>query len=160
MKTSGSKLLLPRGFRPLGFIFIIFGVILGIARFRYGIKPDALNLKMFAFYSSYLESKYLDIIRNNMCEEVVALLLVMGLFFIAFSKEKNETIRISLIRMKALIAAVYLQTAFLLAAILFTFGFAFVYMLIVNMGVFLLFYLIVFRILLSKKRKTKTGTSN
>jgi len=153
LKTGGSKFLLPGGFRPLGFIFVFSGFILGTARFYYGIKPDALNLKIFAFYSSYLESKYLEIIRNNMCEEVVALLFVLGLFFIAFSKEKNESVRVSLLRLKAFSIAVYLQITFLVIAILFTFGFAFVYMLIVNMGAFLVFYIITFRILLYRSRK-------
>ena len=88
-----------------------------------------------------------------MCEEVVALLFVLGLFFIAFSKEKNESVRVSLLRLKAFSIAVYLQITFLVIAILFTFGFAFVYMLIVNMGAFLVFYIITFRILLYRSRK-------
>ena len=83
----------------------------------------------------------------------MALLFVLGLFFIAFSKEKNESVRVSLLRLKAFSIAVYLQITFLVIAILFTFGFAFVYMLIVNMGAFLVFYIITFRILLYRSRK-------
>ena len=58
-------ILLPVSFRFVGILFFMAGLIIGIARFHYGFKPDMLNFKMFAFYSSYLESKYMEIIQNK-----------------------------------------------------------------------------------------------
>jgi hypothetical protein len=129
----------------LGFIFI--GIIIGIIRFYFGQKPDILDMKIFAFYSSYLESKYLEIIRNNMSEEFTGFFILSGLFLIAFAKEKKEDEHTNSIRLRAFIYSFYLNFVFLLGALLFTFGFAFVYMLMINMGMGLLLYILVFRIL-------------
>ena len=141
--------LLPRNFRFVGIIFFITGLLLGVARFKYGFKPDSLNLKTFAFYSSYLESKYMEIIRNNMCEEFTGLFLISGLFMFAFSREKEEKGQFNALRLKSFFIAAYLNFLFLLISLFFTYGFAFVYMLMVNMGFGLLAYIVTFRILAS-----------
>jgi hypothetical protein len=140
--------LLPRNFRFVGIIFFIFGLILGVARFYYGFKPDLLDMKMFAFYSSYLETKYMEIIRNNMCEEFIGFFLITGLFLNAFSREKVENKQKNVLRLKACFISAYLNFLFLLVSLFFTYGFAFVYMLMVNMGISLLAYILVFRTLL------------
>jgi hypothetical protein len=140
--------LLPRNFRFVGIIFFIFGLILGVARFYYGFKPDLLDMKMFAFYSSYLETKYMEIIRNNMCEEFIGFFLITGLFLNAFSREKVENKQKNVLRLKAFFISAYLNFLFLLVSLFFTYGFAFVYMLMVNMGISLLAYILVFRTLL------------
>jgi len=142
--------LMPRNFRFVGIFFFITGAILGIARFIYGFKPDFLDFKLFAVYSEYLESKFLQIISNNMCEEFSALFLITGLFLIAFSKEKSEEQVLNTLRLKAFFVASYLNLLFLIAAIFFTFGFAFVYMLMANMIVFLAAYISAFRIMYLK----------
>lgn len=145
---------MPRSFRFVGIFFIITGAILGIARFIYGFKPDFLDLSLFAIYSEYLESRFLQIITNNMCEEFTALFLVTGLFLFAFSKEKSENQILNTIRLKAFFIASYFNLLFLTAALFLTFGFAFVYMLMVNMIVFLVAYIIAFRILYMKYKAT------
>jgi hypothetical protein len=142
--------LLPRSFRLVGFIFFILGLILGIARFNYGFKPDLLDMKMFAFYSSYLDTKYMEIIRNNMGEEFTGFFLITGLFLVAFSREKGENEKKNELRLKAFFIAAWLNFLFLLTALFFTYGFAFIYMLMANMGIFLLAYILAFRILLRR----------
>ena len=132
----------------MGIIFFIAGLLLGIARFYYGFKPDALDLKVFAFYSSYLESKYMQVLKNNMCEELTAFFLIVGLFFVAFSREAVENEQNNSLRLKAFFITAYLNFLFLLAALFFTYGFAFVYMLMVNIGFSLLVFSITFRILI------------
>jgi hypothetical protein len=143
--------LLPRGFRFVGIIFFIIGLMLGIARFKYGLKPDLLDMKMFAFYSSYLETKYMEIIRNNMGEEFTGFFLITGLFLIAFSREKDENGQKNELRLKAFFIAAWLNFLFLLVSLFFTYGLAFIYMLMANMGISLLAYILVFRILLWQK---------
>lgn len=139
----------------LGILFFLSGVSLGIVRFWYGIKPESLNLKLFAFYSSYLEDKYMQIIRNNMCEEVVTFLIVAGLFMFAFAREKEENERTQAIRLKAFFLTAYLNALFLIVAIFFTYGFAFVYALMANMGFGLLAYIISFRVMLFQEKRKK-----
>jgi hypothetical protein len=144
--------LLPRSFRLVGIIFIIIGLIIGIARFKFGLKPDLLDMKMFAFYSSYLETKYMEIIRNNMAEEFTGFFLIAGLFMMAFSREKDENEQMNLLRLKAFFAAAWMNFLFLLVSLFFTYGLAFIYMLMANMGFSLLSYIVVFRILLWQNR--------
>lgn len=141
-----NSFLLPRNFRFVGIFFFVVGFLLGIARFKYGFKPDSLDLKMFAFYSSYLESKYMEIISNNLAEEIAGFFLIAGLFLIAFSREKTENAKFMDFRLKSFFIAAYLNFLFLLFALFFTFGFAFIYMLMFNMGLSLLTYIIAFQI--------------
>lgn len=147
-----NTFLLPRSFRLVGIFFIVIGVVLGIARFHYGYKPEFLDFKMFAFYSYYIESKYMEVLRNNLGEELAGFFLITGLFLTAFSREKVENELNNQLRLKAFFLAFYLNFLFLLAALFFTFGFAFVYMLMVNMGVGLLAYIISFRFLVLQNR--------
>lgn len=140
--------LFPWRFRFLGIIFFVFGLLFGIARFKYGYKPEIFDLKMFAFFSSYLESKYMQFITNNMCEEITGFLALSGLFIMAFSREKNESELTNRIRLKAFFLAAYLNFLFLCVAFFFTYGFAFVYMLMANIGFNLLVYLVAFRIMI------------
>jgi hypothetical protein len=136
----------------VGIIFFITGLIIGIARFKFGLKPDLLDMKMFAFYSSYLETKYMEIIRNNMGEEFTGFFLIAGLFLMAFSQEKDENEQKNELRLKAFFVAAWMNFLFLLVSLFFTYGLAFIYMLIANMGISLLAYILVFRILLIRDR--------
>lgn len=145
---KNMSFLLPRSFRLVGIIFFIVGLFFGIARFKYGFKPDALDLNSFAVYSSYLETKFMQIVRNNFGEEITGILMVGGLFLMAFSREKTENELTSQLRLKSFFIAAYINFAFLLAAFLFTFGLAFVYILMLNMGIGLLAYIVAFRFLL------------
>jgi len=144
--------LLPRGFRRLGFIFIVAGVILGIIRFYFGIKPALLEGKVFAIYSVFLHSKSMVVIKNQLIEEIVGLLLIIGLFIVAFAREKNEGPEISATRLNAFILSVYLNTFFVIAAILFTYGIAFIYMMIISLFLQLSFYIFSFRIMIYIER--------
>jgi len=147
--------LLPRVFRPFGFIFIVAGVILGIIRFYFGIKPDLLEGKVFAIYSVFLHSKSMVVIKNQLIEEIVGLLLMIGLFMVAFAREKNEGPDINAIRLNAFILSVYLNTLFVIAAILFTYGIAFIYMLVISLFLQLSFYIISFRIFVYTERNKR-----
>jgi hypothetical protein len=144
--------LMPRSFRFVGIIFFSMGLIIGMTRFYFGIKPEVLEIKVFAFYSSYLQTKFMQFISNNMIEELTGVFLISGLFLIAFSREKMEEAYINAIRLKSFFISAYLNFFFLLTSLFFTYGLAFVYMLMLNMGVSLLIYIIAFRILLFLNR--------
>jgi len=144
--------LLPRSFRFVGFTFTIAGTILGIMRFYFGFKPDMLDQKVFAVYSVYLKTKTLKIESNQLIEEIVGLLVILGLFMIAFAREKNENPQVSSIRLKAFFISFYLNAIFLIASIIFTFGLAFIYMTILNLLLPLSIYIIAFRILVGIER--------
>ena len=143
---------MPAKFRFVGIIFFILGFIFGVARFKYGFKPEILDMKMFAFQSSYIQTKYMEFIGNNMGEELTSILLLVGLFLIAFSCERDESEEFNGFRLKAFFISAYANFLFLIAAIFFTFGLSFVYMLMLNMGFGIMVYIVAFQGILIKSR--------
>ncbi len=140
------NLLLPASFRIIGYISVVFGVLAGILRFKEGIKPEFLTRKVFAVFSSFLENKYFEYIKNNLGEEICTFFIIAGLYMIALSREKRETEVVSELRTKSMIISMYITLAFLTLSIWTTFGFAFLYMTIIAMAVMPLSYIILFRI--------------
>jgi len=140
------NLLLPASFRIAGYISLLFGVLAGILRFKAGVKPEFLTRKVFAVFSSFLENKYFEYIKNNLGEEICAFFIIAGLYMIALSREKDETEAVSELRAKSLIISLYITLAFLTLSIWTTFGFAFLYMTIIAMAVMPVSYIILFRI--------------
>ena len=139
--------LLPANFRFVGIIFMLIGLIIGILRFYYGYKPEILTLQTFAIYSSYLETKFMEVIGNNMGEELTGFFLLTGLFFLAFAREKIENEQTEKFRLRAFFLSAYANFLFILVALFFTFGLGFIYMLMASMGFGLLVYVIAFRFL-------------
>ena len=144
--NADLKLLFPSKFRIVGLFLAVTGSILGIIRFYYGIKPEFFNLKVFAIYSKFLETKYFEIIPNHFSEEITGILILVGLVFIVFAKEQNENKSIDSIRLQSLVISVYLNSIFLILSLLFVFGIGFISVLIINMYSLLIIYLITFRI--------------
>jgi len=150
---KGFSYLLPKGFRFVGVIFTSVGTILGIMRFYFGVKPDLLDQKVFAVYSVYLKTRTMKVESNQLIEEIVGLLVILGLLMIAFSREKDENPLISAVRLKAFFISFYINTAFLIFSILFTYGLAFIYMTVLNVVLPLSIYIVVFQILVRIERK-------
>lgn len=136
----------------MGITFFSLGLIIGMIRFYFGIKPEVLEIEVFAFCSSYLQTMFMQFISNNMIEELTGVFLISGLFMIAFSRERKEGAKMNAIRLKSFFISAYLNFLFLIISLFVTYGLAFVYMLMLNMGVSLLIYIIAFRILLFRSR--------
>lgn len=141
-----DRMLLPSRLKTVGIILIVLGIIFAIARFKFGYKPDFLTIKTFAVYSLLLKTKYMQIIDNNMAEELIGIFLLLGFFILAFSRDKNETEKSIALRVKTLFISTYITAAFLFASILFTYGFAFIYVLVLNLVLPLIIYILLFRI--------------
>lgn len=145
--------LIPNKFRIIGYVLIIVGIALSVLRFQIGIKPDFLDAKVFAIYSSYIESNYFIFITNNIFEEICGIIILLGFFFVAFSKEKDENESVAEIRLLSLYYSFCLNLFFLLVAQLFTFGFGFVKMLIYNMYSVMFIFIFLFQYNLFRYRK-------
>ena len=151
--------MLPLRFRSFGFILIGIGLVLGLLRFNIGYKPEFLHQKVFAFFSLYLEPFYFKIIENQLLEEIAGLLLLFGLFFIAFSREQEENTRNNSLRLKAFFISTYIDFLFLVVSMFFTYGLGFIYMMIIHSFLFLVIYIISFRILLFRAGKKRMQIS-
>ena len=148
-----NSLLLPAFFRLPGFILLMAGSVFGIMRFWFDIKPKFLTMRVFAFYSEYLAEKYFRFVRDNMSEELVGVLLVVGAWMVAFSRDKNETEEKSALRIRAFYISAFLQMIFLVFCLLTTFGIAYIYMLMMYMILPPASFFIVFRILDASSKK-------
>jgi uncharacterized membrane protein SirB2 len=149
------KPFLPNKFRIYGWIVILFGIILGVTRFYFGIKLELLNIKVFAVYSKYFETNYFKIIENHVSEELTALLLLVGLFLISFTKEKIENDFVTPLRYKSLILTFYINTALVVLSFLFVYGFGFINVLVINVFSPFIIYIILFKYFLHKVTKTE-----
>ncbi len=145
---------MPNRLRPVGVVLFVAGIILLILKYKFNYKPDFLDLKVFAIYSFYIEAKAFTIITHQMIADIAGIFLLTGLFIISFTREKNETDVLGLLRLKAFVLAAYVNLVYLLASILFFFGFGFVGALTLFMVVWLGSYLVIFRIMLHFSKRS------
>jgi len=143
--------LLPSRFRWLGSALLLLGLALGVARFRFGFRPAFLHVKLFALYSAFFETKSFTLIEKNATDEVAALLLLAGLFAVAFSRERREDASLDALRLRALFAAVAADCLLLALSLFLVFGVGFVLVLATNMFATLTLYVIIFRCLLAAR---------
>lgn len=145
--SNPAKLfLLPNKFKIVGGIFLSIGIILAVFRFYYGIKPDFLHVSVFSIYSTFLETNYFSMIKNNISEEIVGLLILFGLCFMAFSKEKNENGAIQSIRLNVMFLSVIVNLALVGFTFLFVYGLAFAKIMVINLYSVLIIYIILFKV--------------
>ncbi|MCX7874561.1 MAG: hypothetical protein N2321_00180 [Melioribacteraceae bacterium] len=141
-----QKYLLNYKLKFVGLVLLIPSFIIAFIRFYIGNKLEFFDTKVFAFYSYYLEKKFFVVIENHISEEIAGIFLLISLFLIAFSKEKNENELTSVTRAKSLILSFYFNFIFLLFSFAFTYGFAFMDMLLINIFSQFIFYILIFRI--------------
>jgi hypothetical protein len=88
------------------------------------------------------DDKFFGKQNNNLLDEIIGVLLIISLLFIAFSKEKIEDEFISKIRLESLVWAVYVNYIILIFSFVMFYDFAFMYVMIFNMYTILLFFII------------------
>ena len=70
-----SKYLMPNKLRIFGIIFFMIGILLLILKYQFNLKPEFLNLKVFAIYSFYIEAKVFTVITHQMLGDLAGILL-------------------------------------------------------------------------------------
>ena len=136
-----NKLLLPYPFKIVGYALTSIGIIFGVFYTWFDFR---FTIPVFAVYSSFLETKIFATFKTNFADELILMLCIIGLTLVIFSKEKNETENLDLLRSKALAKAFLFNNIFLIFSILFIYGYGFISMLIINMFSFSVFYLLFF----------------
>ena len=152
--------LFPHQWKIAGWIFAISGFTIGLLRFQHNVQPRWLEIKVFAVYYSFFESKYFSTVDHNVTDEIAGILLLCGLIFLCFSREKIEDEHMPELRLRALLLSLYANTAFLILSIIVIYGIGFITILVINLFSLLFFYFIIFSIILQrhKKKVTATGT--
>lgn len=150
---------MPNGLRSVGVVLFIAGIILLILKYQFNYKPDFLDMKVFALYSFYIEAKTFTMITHQMIADIAGILLLTGLFIMSFTKEKKESDVLDLLRLKAFMLTAYVNLIYLIASILFFFGFGFVGALTLFMVVWLGSYLVIFRIMLHFSKRSLVASN-
>jgi hypothetical protein len=151
-----KNLLLPFPFKLAGIFLALCGLVFAVLYVWFDFR---FTIPVFAVFSSFVETKVFATFRTNFADELTMLLLVTGLGLIVFSKEKNETENLTLVRIKAMANAGIANTFFILFSILFVYGSGFIAILVLNLFSFFIFYLVIFHFLKRKQednvRRTK-----
>jgi len=153
MKT---KLLFPYRFKRIGWILLVPSAILGILYLFFGFEINFLDLKVFAIYSDEVfgDTVRFGFDRNNITDEISAILFIIGAIFVAFSKEKHEDEFIAKTRLESLVWAIYVNYIILIFCFLFFYISGFLYVMIFNMFTILIFFIIRFYYILYVTNKS------
>jgi hypothetical protein len=140
MKT---RVLFPHQFKWIGWIILIPSAILGFLNLFEVISFNFLEgIKVFAIYSDEILGRdtLFGFIQNDISDEVLGILCIVGGILVAFSKEKHEDEFIAKIRMESLVWAIYINYGILVFCMLFFYSTAFLYVMIFNMFTILIIF--------------------
>ena len=148
-----SKYLFPHKMKKVGWMLFFPSVIFGVILMFF----DELEFKISVFSlvdaAIFEDSKFFTMTENNVLDELVSVALILSLFLITFSKEKIEDELVAKIRLDSLLWATYFNYIVLILAILFIYGLAFYWVMILNMFTILLVFLFRFKWVLFKTKK-------
>ena len=150
-----SKYLFATKFKKVGGVFLIIGLVMGVLYLGGINEPPFFEMSVFSFVETGImdEDIYFGVTQNNIFDELILLFLLIGLLLIGFSKQRVEDEYISKIRLDCLLWATYLNYIILILAIIFTFGFAFFWVLVFNVFTILVFYNIRFHYIMYKNKR-------
>lgn len=149
-----TRFLLPHKLKMVGWIIAIPAFLLMIAYIHADFTFPFLDyhnndLQKISFDNGML----FDIQFNNFTDEIGGVLLLVGLFLVAFSKEKDEDERIAKMRLESLLWAVLVNTVLIILCILFLYSVYFLHAMVYNICTPLILFIIRFNVLLVLDRK-------
>ena len=144
-----SKFLFPYRFKRIGTIMLFPSLALGIL-WCFGLRLD-IQAPVFSVFGD--GNEILTVIHKNIYNEIVAVLLLVSLIIVGFSKEKLEDEYILKIRLDSLVWAIYINYIMLFLTIIFIFKDSFTKILIYNMFTMFVFFIILCICLLFQIRR-------
>lgn len=142
-----NNYLLPNSLKKIGLVLFVVTVLLLLYSLMHDWEPPIFNCKVFAIFNDFPFSNqphYFSMIDDNIANELIGVLGILSLIFLAFSKEKQEDEFIAKIRLDSLLWATYANYAILLISIIFIYGMPFFWVLVFNMYTILIVFIIRF----------------
>lgn len=135
--------LFPHRFRIIGWVLAIVAVVgyLWLPEIHFKIP----SLYFDTFFDDENESGFFRMATANSLS-IAMILLTIGLLFIGFSKEKVEDEFVQYLRAQSLIWATYVTATLFIATTLLIYGIAYIYVPFLVFYVFLILFIIKFRI--------------
>lgn len=149
--------MLSRRWQYPGWALLIPGVVLAVVRFRYGVRLEVFDARVFALYSAFIETRTFTFMPNSLSEEVPGLLMLAGLLLLAFSRESDEDEAIGHLRLQCFVLAFQLNALVMVLAFLTVFGLGFVAVLSANLFSTLILHGVLFRLGLRRLRSTRAA---
>ena len=135
--------LFPHQFRIVGWVLAIVAVVGYLCLPEFHFKMPSLYFDVF--FDDDNESVFFRMARTTSLS-IAMILLTIGLLFIGFSKEKVEDEFLHYLRAQSLIWATYVTAILFITATLLIYGFAYIYVPYLLFYVFLVLFIIKFRI--------------
>lgn len=158
-----NSYLFPHSWKLTGWILLIVGLLLGLDFFMAAVIHvtngilinDSLTLQVFAVVAEKIfDSKvYFSFIENDINDELIGILIIIGGVLVSFSKVKKEDEFISKIRLDSLVWATYVHYGLLVLWIIFIYGMPFWNFMLFNLFTLLFFFIIRFHWVLYKWKK-------
>ena len=147
--------LFPNKYKKVGWLILIPSAIIGLTTLIFEFEPNSLDFNVPAIFIEELlgDKHFFGIVKNNILNEILGVLILLSSLLVAFSKEESEDEYISKIRLESLVWAVYFNYAILLISFVLIFDLAFLWVMIFNMFTILLFFIIRFNWQISKLKK-------
>lgn len=145
-----SNYLLPNKYKPFGWVLFILGLCLGILLFMNEYEGNYFSMNVLSIYSEPFmgsEKGFFKIIENDIADELISILIIIGGLLVGFSKEKIEDEFIYKLRKDSLVWAILVNYAILLIAIVLVYDFTFFHVLVFNMFTPLVFFILRFNFL-------------
>ncbi len=140
------KYLLPHRYKKFGWLILLPSLLIGLYVFTTHPEPEFLDAKVFALVDEdiFEDPEYFKVVNNNILDELIGVLIIVGAILVAFSREKVEDEFITKIRLESLVWATYINYAILLVSLILIYYIAFLSVMILNMFALLLFFIIKF----------------
>lgn len=143
-----SRFLLPHHYRKIGWIIFIPFLVLGVLSLHMDFVFDWLEFHIREG-GGFLDNNGVE----NFTNELAAVGVLIGLIFIAFTREKEEDEFMMKLRLDSLVVAVLVNYALLFLAILFVYGLDFIYVWVYNMYTVLILFIARFYWVKSRENK-------
>ncbi|MBG16566.1 MAG: hypothetical protein CL853_09465 [Crocinitomicaceae bacterium] len=143
-----NNYLLPHKFKLIGLILLAPTLVLAAMFLFNDFEFEFLELSVFSLANTPLfgDADLFVTLSNNITNELIAVLSIVSLLFIAFSKQKNEDELVNAIRLKSLVMATYINYFILLFCVIFFYELAFLWVMLLNMFTILIFFIVYFNL--------------
>lgn len=123
--------LFPNRFKKIGWIIAIPSLVILLLHFFQIVSLD-FSFKFIGIDEAFFDEEScpkFEVVKADFLNTILPIIIIIGLLFIAFSKEKTEDEMIMQIREKSFVWAVMANSVILIIGILFTYGFSYLYLL-------------------------------
>ncbi|RTQ50017.1 hypothetical protein EJV47_10260 [Hymenobacter gummosus] len=149
-----TRFLFPHRYKAIGWVLFAAGAVLGLAAWNFEWQPAWLTFQIPAFVLPHPTLGKDGVpVPHNFLPELSAVLCILGALLAACSRERYEDEFIMRLRLDSLLWAVYVNYGLLILALLFTYDFLFLNIMVYSMFTPLVLFLLRFHYVLFRSSR-------